>query len=74
MKQQSWKSGDVLIKEQEIPTGCEEGKVDGSHKHRTFTQGAAVGSDGKVKLHEALVVSVESSRWSSLFNKGLKAH
>ena len=31
-------------------------------------------SDGKVKLHEALVVSVEPSRWSSLFNKGLKAH
>ena len=25
-------------------------------------------------LHEALVVSVEPSRWSSLFNKGLKAH
>ena len=27
-----------------------------------------------MKLHEALVVSVEPSRWSSLFNKGLKTH
>ena len=25
-------------------------------------------------LHETLVVSVDPSRWSSLFNKGLKTH
>ena len=31
--------------------------------------GVAIGSDGKVKLHEALVVFVHSSRWHSWFKE-----
>ena len=45
---------------------------DSAYLRISCKKGAVLVSDGQMKPHEPFVMSVETSRWSSLFNKGLK--